>query len=75
MTDLDNPKILLVYSDFKKIIKDLKQSHDKGSLGIILIPSAQVVHLNTLEKLNIKPDSKCVYRYCAKYYSDFFKKT
>lgn len=58
LTDLDNPKILMVYYDFKKIIKDLKQSHDKGSLGIILIPSAQVVYLNTLEKLNIKPDSK-----------------
>ena len=58
LTDLNNPKILLVFSDFKKIIKDLKQSFDKGSIGVILIPSTQVVYLNTFEKLNIKPNSK-----------------
>ena len=58
LTDLENPKISLVFSDFKKIVKDWKQSSDEGSIGIILIPSAQAVYLNALEKLNIKPNSK-----------------
>lgn len=58
LTDLNNPKISLVFSDFKKIIKDLDQSFEKGSIGVILIPSAQVVYLKTFEKLNIKPNNK-----------------
>ena len=58
LTDLNNPKISLVFSDFKKIIKDWEKSYGKGSIGVILIPSAQVVYLSVLEKLKIKSNNK-----------------
>ena len=58
LTDLNNPKISLVFSDFKKIIKDLDQSSDKGSIGVIIIPSPIIVYLNVLDKLDIKPNDK-----------------
>ena len=58
LTDLNNTKISLVFSDFKKIIKDWEKSNDKGSIGVILIPSAQVVYLSVLEKLKIKSNNK-----------------
>ena len=58
LTDLKNPKISLVFSDFKKIVNDWKKSSDEGSIGIILIPSAQAVYLNALEKLDMKANSE-----------------
>ncbi len=55
LTDLNNSKILNVFSDFKKMVKDWKDNSEEGSIGIILIPSAQSTYLKALEKLDMTP--------------------
>ena len=57
LTDLENPKISSVFSDFKKMVNDWEQISKDGALGIILIPSRQLIYQSTLEQLDIAPES------------------
>lgn len=55
LTDLENSKILNVFLDFQKMVKDWKDNSEEGTIGIILIPSAQTTYLKALEKLDMAP--------------------
>ena len=40
----------MYFSDFKKMVKDWKDNSEEGSIGIILIPSAQSTYPKSIWK-------------------------
>lgn len=58
ITNLNNPEVKIVFSDFNKMLKDWARKSKNGNLGIILIPSRQYIYRSALEKMKITPDNK-----------------
>jgi len=58
LTNLDNPEIDMVFSDFNKMAKDWARKSKNGNLGIILIPSRQSIYKSALEQMKIIPENK-----------------